>query len=586
MVWLCVGLLGLTGYIGNGVAEENGAPAPSRSAIEVRLHGLDDPEVHANVQNHLPLYRHRERTDLSAEDIRRFHARSGPAIRRGLEPFGYYRPEYTASLEPTSDGWRAEYRVDPGPRVSVDDVTLRISGPAAELNALREWQRDYPLKAGEPLEHSVHDDALRRLDRIAREHGLFDARFEERAIRVDAEATSARITIHFETGPRYRMGETTFRGSDLSSSLLDRFRSYEPGDPFRTGNLLQLQRDLSDTGYFQRVEVTPMPAEETRTPIAVDLVDQPPTRYTAGIGYGTDTGPRISGGIERRYLNRHGHRAGINVELSTIRQELGAGYTIPLDDPRHEALSTRLSRVESETDTSELVQWKARIALARVRGRWLRTVSLSAEQEDYTIGEEEARSRLVLPGIAWRNLNRPTSSGERRRTRRLGLELRGASEGLASDASLFQIRARAGESIPLDVAERHRLVGRLDLGATAVEDIAALPASLRFFTGGDRSIRGYSYQSLGPDDDNGDVIGGQHLAVFGLDYEYSVRGNLATALFHDIGSAFGPDSPVFHRGAGIGMRWYLPVGALALDLARPLKKESSWRFHLSLRAEL
>ncbi len=582
---LGAGLLGLTGFVGLVTADET-LPDPNPSTIEVRLHGLDEPEQHDNVLNQLPLYRHRDRTDLTADDIRRFHARSGPAIRRGLEPFGHYRPTYTTSLEATADGWRAEYHVDPGPQTVIDDVTIRIDGPAADLPPLQAWRRNYPLAVGDPLVHAAHDDALRRLDGIAREHGLFEARFETRAIRVDPETGSARIDVHFDTGPRYRLGETTFQGSKLRPSFLERFRGYEPGEPFHTDTLLELQRDLSDTGYFRRVEVTPMPSEDARAPIRVQLVDRPPTRYTAGFGYGTDTGPRVRGGIERRYLNRRGHRAGINTELSAIRQEVGAWYAIPLADPRHEALTTRLSHVESDTETSEQVRQKARIGLTRLRGRWLRTLSVSAEREDYTIGSEEARSRLVLPGIAWQNLQRPARPGTRRHTRRLNLSLRGASEELASDASLLQVRAQAGESRPLDDAERHRLVGRLEMGATAVDDTADLPASLRFFTGGDRSIRGYRYHSLGPEDEHGDVIGGRHLAVLGLDYEYTVRGNLATAIFHDIGSAFGPGAPEFHQGAGTGLRWYLPVGALALDLARPLESGARWRIHLTLRAEL
>jgi len=93
--------------------------------------------------------------------------------------------------------------------------------------------------------------------------------------------------------------------------------------------------------------------------------------------------------------------------------------------------------------------------------------------------------------------------------------------------------------------------------------LAELPASQRFFTGGDRSVRGYRYASLGPADENGRVVGGKHLLTGSIEYEFPFA------------------------SAGIGLHWFLPVGTLRLDLASAfLDPDRPWRIHLSIGPDM
>ncbi|MGM0412550.1 MAG: autotransporter assembly complex protein TamA [Pseudomonadota bacterium] len=554
------------------------------AAVEIRVEGLEDSTLHDAVIARLPLQRYRDDTDLSPADIRHLHGRGPAAIRTALEPYGYTDPAIESDLEALEgDDWRATYRVDPGEPVRVESVTIELTGPAADHPELDEWREAYPLAVGDRLDHAAHDDARDRLEALGRELGLFEAVFEQRRIEVDRAAGTADITLHYRTGPRYRFGEFDFSGSSLGTDLIHRFAPMEPGDPYHGNLLIELQRALLDSDYFSRVEVIPQPREgEPVVDLQVNLTDNLPTRYTAGGGYGTDTGPRVRGGIERRYLNAAGHRTGVEAQVSAISREGAAWYRIPLADPRREELAGRASLDETRTDTSEHTREQLRVALTRVPGRWSRTISLGLERERYQVAGERDQSLLLMPGIQWQR-TQVHYTGGRAHGWRADFALRGASEKVVSDTDLVRGDLRAGWVLP--VTERHRLRLRSRLGGTALAQTEDLPASLRYFAGGDRTLRGFGYQRLGPTDDQGEVTGGSALAVVGVDYEHALGESFSVAAFHDAGNAYERDAANFRRSAGAGLRWRLPIGTLAVDFARAVDTEAGWRFHLYLRPD-
>ncbi|SFD00690.1 autotransporter secretion outer membrane protein TamA [Thiohalospira halophila DSM 15071] len=557
---------------------------PGLAAVEIRVEGLEKSTLHDAVIARLPLQRYRDDPGLSPADIRHLHGRGTAAIRTALAPYGYTDPTIDSDLEALEgDDWRATYRVDPGEPVRVHSVTIELTGPAADHPELVEWREAYPLAVGDRLDHAAHDAARDRLEALGRELGLFEGAFEQRRIEVDREAGTADIALHYRTGPRYRFGAFDFSGSSLGTDLIRRFAPMDPGDPYHGDQLIELQRTLLDSDYFSRVEVIPHPREdEPVVDLQVELTDNLPTRYTAGGGYGTDTGPRVRGGIERRYLNAAGHRTGVEAQVSAISREAAAWYRIPLADPRREELAGRASLDETRTDTSEHTREQLRLALTRVPGRWSRTISLGLERERYRVADERDQSLLLMPGIQWQR-TQVHYTGGRAHGWRAEFSLRGASEAVVSDTDLVRGDLQAGWVLP--VTERHRLRLRSRLGGTALAQTEDLPASLRYFAGGDRTLRGFGYQRLGPTDDQGDVTGGSALAVVGVDYEHALGESFSLAVFHDAGNAYDPDAAEFRRSAGAGLRWRLPIGTLAVDFARAVDTEAGWRFHLYLRPD-
>ncbi len=168
---------------------------------------------------------------------------------------------------------------------------------------------------------------------------------------------------------------------------------------------------------------------------------------------------------------------------------------------------------------------------------------------------------------------------------RLQLDLKGAQEGALSDVSFLQSQVDAKLIMPL--GEDLRLISRGTLGGIYTEDFERLPPSIRYFAGGDQSVRGYGYNRPGPRDASGEVIGGRYLVVGSLELERHIRGNWRAALFFDTGNALDSWDESLKQGAGIGLRWETPIGLVRVDLATALSEDGNpWRLHLTLGPDL
>jgi translocation and assembly module TamA len=214
----------------------------------------------------------------------------------------------------------------------------------------------------------------------------------------------------------------------------------------------------------------------------------------------------------------------------------------------------------------------------------MRTLSLDLSHERFDVGEGTERTRLTLPAIAFDH-KRADREVFPTRGRRLTIELRGTGEFLGSGTSFLQtvVTGRLVRSI----SDKSRLLARATVGATAKSEFDELPPSVRFFAGGDESVRGFSYDSLGPKDELGNVIGGSNLLVTSVEYERLLRGNFYGAVFVDAGNAFDTLDVDPAVGAGIGLKWISPVGPLRFYLAHPLNKsDRSVRVHIRLGADL
>jgi len=212
------------------------------------------------------------------------------------------------------------------------------------------------------------------------------------------------------------------------------------------------------------------------------------------------------------------------------------------------------------------------------------SIALNYQQEDYTVADVNDDSSLLMPGVNWsRTWGKNfiyTIDGLR-----FDLGLRGASDKLASDTSFMQWQG--GLKAISAINDRNRFIARGRLGGIRTSAFNELPSSVRFFTGGAQSVRGYAYQSLGPVDADGKVIGGRYLMVGSIEYEHSFNGKWGVALFYDGGNALNNLRNDLERGAGIGLRWKSPVGPVRIDLASAISRDGQpWRIHINIGPDL
>ncbi len=564
------------------------APAHGAVDIDVRISGVSG-ELLDNVRAYLSIEQQRNDPSLSEGRMRRLHRKATQEIRRALEPYGYYSVEVDAALTHTENRWQAAYRVDLGPPVRVNRMDVQLTGTGTEDAEFTQLLAALPLRAGDVLEHRRYENIKAALQRLAAERGYFEFRLLAHEVRVEVEANTAEVTLHADTGPRYRFGQVNFHQDVLRPQLLARYVTFKPGEPYHTNALLNLQTALFDSDYFSNVEIDPRSKEavDEEVPIDVTLTPRPQHRYSVGAGYGTDTGPRARLGWDNRRINQRGHRFGAEYRISEIRESLGTRYRIPIRDPRTDEVAVTTSWTDDHPDISSSEIFL--VGVSRTLGRssgWLESIYLNYQTERFSVGGEPTdQVKLLMPGITYAKVvadNRVYPL----RGWRLWLDTRGAHPDVVSDVKFLQLRGQAKWIQRL--YDNGRLLLRGNVGSTYFTDADELPASLRFFAGGDQSVRGYAYNSLGPNDPTtGRVVGGDYLLVGSVEVEHRFTEKFSGALFFDKGNALDDFSDALMEGAGFGVRWRSPIGPIRLDIAWALSTPGTpVRLHLSVGPDL
>jgi translocation and assembly module TamA len=564
--------------------------------VELEITGLDK-ELQENVRAHLGIARLIPETgiiplmpgvqeqpvmDITETSVRRLHRQATRDIGAALQPFGYYEPVVDAQLSQDGETWRAVYHIDPGPPTRIDQIDIQISGAGLADESILAARKAGKLQQGERLLHSDYETTKQAILQAALAAGYLDARYTRAELRIFKAQQQAQVHLLLDTGQRYFFGPISIEQDILDPDFVQQFVHIREGEPFSTDALLELQLALSDSSYFNTVEVNPQrtAAVDFHVPVIVTTEPAKPRRYAIGLGYGTDTGPRLSLATEFRRINRRGHSILTDIRLSEILQTAGAQYQIPIGNLVSDRL-TFSSRIESESfaDGGNSDRFTLGASRNEEWGPLQRRLYINYQHENFSLGEEDSTVDFFIPGFSLSQL-RTDDVLFPRRGYSWSTDLRG-SPGVISNTSFARIDLAGKLVLPL--GERGRLLLRSRLGAMSVQDFTVLPTSERFFAGGDQSVRGYDYQTLAPEDASGDVVGGQYLAVGSIELDYLFVGNFGAAVFVDSGNAADDFLPSPKTGAGIGFRWRSPVGMLRIDVAHPFDdSDDDYRLHISI----
>ncbi len=503
-----------------------------------------------------------------------------------LRPYGYFTSQTSSAVSDVSDDHsQLILRVTAGPPVIITNLDLEVSGPGHDLADIQQQVAAFPLKTDDILRQDSYEQGKARLLQAVQDLGFLDATFTRHELRVHQARHSAEIDLQLDTGVRYSFGETAFSGtSGYPDWFLKRYLSYRTGETFSFAQLGRTRLNLSNADLFSAITITPAPEQAGAGQVPVNIELQPTAHHKLrpGLGYGTDTGARAS--LRYRHLNlfSSGHELAGDLLLAERRQSLVATYVIP-DHERldsHTRIHLGFDRVDSDSYLTREVYGEIERQQA-LSDKLMATLFLRLNQERSEIGEEITSARMLIPGLRlqWQ----PVGQQSAEPGLRAAMEIKGAHDTLLSDTSLLQLTAEARllTKLPADFSLFLRLQGGTTWHADPLHE---LPASLRFFAGGDQSVRGYAYQSLGPRDADGEVVGGSHLLVGSVELEKRLTQNWGGALFYDIGNAFDSlSSYELEQGAGFGIRRYTPVGPLRLDLARQIGvTDGRWRLHLGM----
>jgi translocation and assembly module TamA len=489
-----------------------------------------------------------------------------------------------ASTSDNSDCWQLKLDITPGPQTVIKSLNIKVAGDGANDPLLTQYVAKLPIAVNDPIEHELYERTKKAIQQRARSAGYIDGRFTEHRFEVDLDKQSAAVTLVFDSGSPYTFGSIDFGPSLLNTSLLERYVPFQTGDAFESSKIVQLQNNLISSNYFSSVNIDQDNPDIDTHSVGLSITTTAKRKYetTAGVGASTDTGPRISYGLNNRRVNSDGDTYQIASQYSPVLSNLSFQYTMPGNKPLTDKLQWATGVERKKTDTADSTSYRAEVALISLQNHnWIQTLSLKFLRENYDIADESNTSTLLMPGIAW---SRSEANDRRYPSRgwRINTALRGALQGVVSDLSLAQAEFDTKWISPLWGG---RIITRGGLGITALDDFSELPASLRFFAGGDNSVRGYDYETLGPEDDTGEVVGGKHRLTGSIEYDSRIWGDFVLASFYDAGNAFDTSDFTFYESAGFGLRWLSPIGPIRVDFAFPLK-DGGFLFHLSMGPDL
>ncbi len=508
-------------------------------------------------------------------------------VDKALQPFGYYRSETEADLQETAELYRIVVQVVPGAPVRVRQMNLRLTGIGADEIELKKEIRRFPVKQGDVLRHDLYDEGRTDLQRKAIDLGYLQAAYTKRRVAVHLGETVADIELELDTGARYRFGPVSFQGGlDLfDEAFLRRFISFAEGDVFSHRELHRSRINFYQANRFDEVLMIPRmgQVEDLRVPIDIKLTPGSQQRLRPGVGYGTNTGARISLNYQNIRVFDRPDVYSFDLLLAEKTQFMESRYTIPQAGNSDNNLIATLGVRPEDLNAYEtqIIYTELERTYGLGRGK-TGALYLRYSREDSEVGVDDNVSNLLTPGIRYYQRSYDDSLNPKAGYQ-FRLELRGSYDGPLSDITFGQVLGAGSFMWPL--SRRFTVHTRVEAATTFKDDdFSEIPASLRFFAGGDSSVRGYAYKSRGPRDENNDVIGGESLLVGSIEGEYALNDDWGLAVFYDIGSAFThSDDITFIRGAGIGIRRYTPIGPIKLDLAnRVSESHHGLRIHLSV----
>ena len=521
--------------------------------------------------------------------VRRFARDTAVRAREALEALGHYEADVRLSMRRDGDVPVVRLDVAPGDPVRIAAADVAVSGAAGDDPAFAELLARLPLREGDVLHHGRYEEAKRAIETLAFSRGYFEGRWLRHQILVRKSDRAADVALLYDSGPRYRLGHARLPSTPLYDKLLLRLVPFRPGDPYLAEKVAALHANLVNSDYFDEVRLRPRPEEAgdaREVPVDVELGMAPRNRVGIGLGVTTDVGPRIRLDWTRPWMNRRGHSAQLRNELSWVRQNVSAQYSIPLNPPLSHQLQFTAGWKGEEIEDTKSESLRAAVQRRRLLANgWQNNLYLRWEREDYTQADVRDVTTLTLPGIGLSRTRRSGGAIPLRGDRLFALA-ETAHPDFFSDIRLSRLLLQAKR---LDTWGAHGLSGRIEYGALDTEDFDRTPPSLRFFAGGDQSVRGFGYQTLAPKNEDGELLGGRYLLTGSLEYNLQFAQRWRAALFYDVGNASADSrfSDGFAQGAGFGVRWLSPLAPIKLDFAWGVSESNPpFRIHFSMGADL
>jgi translocation and assembly module TamA len=521
---------------------------------------------------------------MSAEQLRRLAEEAVREAREAAATEGYFSPQVDVRIDETHPEWTVTLSVDPGLRTRVSEVEIRFSGPAAQDEEARELfkrvRERWRLRRGEPFRQAEWDAAKREAARELASWRYAGARVADSRATIDPGTRQAKLEVELASGPAFRFGPVRITGlRRYADAVAENLSPIRPGDTYDRDQVLAYQRRLLETGYFASVQadIDTHPLLADAAPLRVAVIEASSQHVEAGVGYNTDVGPRA----ELRYSNQDvfdsawRFRSGLLVDRKIQQLQLDLDSP-PRPSARWNSVFARARQADIQNEfTRELA-----LGVSHNLYHGLAPVALivSGHLEEQRVAADVTDNRHALYFGYRRSFRRTDDLLLPRAGYLATVELGGAPPELASREFL---RAVVGASLLMPIGRSGDLLVRGQAGSVVARTREGIPTTFLFRTGGDQTVRGYAFESLGVRQGEA-IVGGRRLAVGAIEYTHWIGEIWGVAAFADIGNAWDEGlsfDPAL--GYGLGVRFRTPIGPIRADLAYG-EKTGEFRLHFSV----
>ena len=548
-------------------SEPTGVPQATRFRVVIEA----PRPYRAMLENGLDLVRWQHDQRMTPELLERLVAEARAAVVDAMAAEGHFEPGVRARIERGAEAPVVRLTVEPGPRTRIAQIDIRFEGAITDAAAddgerMARLRERWSLPVGAPFRQAAWDEAKRDALAALRSGRYAAARIASSEALVDPETRSATLRLVFASGPVFHVGEVKVSGvKRYPPSVVANLNPLQHGEVYDEERLILYQRRLLETGYFSTVQMTvdPEPARADAAPLLVSVIEAPSQRIETGLAFSTDVRMRVTFDYANRDVLDSAYRFHSVLQADTRAQALD----LTLDTPPHpggswNTYSTRLRRTNIQGERTQ----EAVVGAAHSWGPWSTpsqvAVSAHLEQKDIAGSAGESVHAVYL---GYRNAFRHTDHLILPRKGVLGtLE---AGSGLPGLSTRPFLRALAHATFLWPLGKDADLTLRGNAGIVAAQSRFGIPSSFLFRTGGDRTVRGYAFESLGVRQGNA-IVGGRYLLVGSAEYTRWLTADWGAAVFVDAGNAFDNLGRVrLARGYGVGARWRSPVGPFRADIA-------------------
>ena len=538
--------------------------------LEYRVE-IDAPrELAEALRQGLNVVRWQHDPQMTPEQLRRLADEALREARETAATEGYFSARVAVSIDEAAKPWIVRLTVELGERTQVGEVDLRFSGPAVddgEARALFSKVREtWSLRRGEPFRQADWDAAKRRAVRELAAWRYAAARVADSRALVDPETRRATLMVELASGPPFRFGELRVSGTRrYSDALVENLSPFRAGEVYDRDKLLVYQRRLLESGYFVSVQadIAPEEGQAEAAPVRVAVIEGNTQHVESGVGYSTDAGPRV----ELRYSNHDvfdsAWRFHSDLRLDQKIQNLQLGFdSPPRPRGRWNSYFARARQADIQNEfTRELAagvshNWGAELAPS--------ALILSGHLEEQRVAGDVTDNRHALYAGFRRSFRKTDDYVYPRSGYMATFELGGAPPALASRQFL---RGVVSGLFFIPFGRSGDLLLRGQAGRVIANAREGIPTSFLFRTGGDQTVRGYAFESLGVRQGDA-VVGGRRYAVAGAEYTHWLGESWGIAGFVDAGNAW-DDTTLFKAalGVGVGARFRTPIGPIRADIA-------------------